>query len=201
MKEIEQHPWTWYAPKGATHLIIGTFPSAKRNWSYDFFSPNVNNLFWKIIAEISSHKLLHFTGSAAVNERKNLLKYLKVAITDMGNIVQRSDGSSLDEKLELIAPMDIFQILEEHPTITKIILTSSSGKVSALSWFKHYLTAKQINLVIRPGKKPLYSVLSYKDRKIEIAVLHSPSTRAANRISFEAMVRMYSNEIAVKPVK
>ncbi len=195
MQAIEQHPWTWYAPEGAKFLFIGTFPSAKRNWSYDFFYPNVNNLFWKILAVVSGHTLVHLKGEDAVNERKELLKNLKIAITDMGHIVQRTDGSSLDEMLELIKPMDIFQILEENPTITKIILTSSSGKVSALSWFKQYLTTKQAFIKIKAGKKPLYAVLNYKDRKIEIAVLHSPSTRAANRISFEAMVEMYKNEI------
>ncbi len=201
MKELEQHPWGWYAPEGATCLMIGTFPSAKRNWSYDFFYPNVNNLFWKIIAQISGHKLLHFAGLAAVNERKNLLKHLKVAITDMGQIVHRNDGSSLDEKLELISPMDIFQILDEHPNIAKIILTSSSGKVSALRWFKQYLTTRQTNIIIRPGKKPLHAKLNYQNRVIEVVVLHSPSTRAANRISFAALAQMYSNELPGKPVK
>jgi G:T/U-mismatch repair DNA glycosylase len=196
MKEIEQHPWTWYAPKEATCLIIGTFPSARRNWSYNFFYPNVNNLFWRVIAEISAHKLTHFKGENAVNERKALLNSLKVAITDMGHIVQRSDGSSLDEKLELITPMDIFKILEENPTINKIILTSSSGKVSALRWFKHYLTTKQATIAITTGKKPLHSILNYQDRTVTIAVLYSPSTRAANRISFDGLVQMYKNEIA-----
>lgn len=196
MKEIEEHPWAWYAPKEATSLVIGTFPSAKRNWSYNFFYPNVNNLFWKIIANISEHKLVHFKDEDAVKERKALLSKLKIAITDMGHVVERSDGSSLDEKLELITPMDIFQILEENPSIKKIILTSSSGSVSALRWFKNYLKIKQTGIVIKAGIKPLYSVLNYKGRNITIAVLYSPSTRAANRISFEALVQMYRNEIA-----
>jgi G:T/U-mismatch repair DNA glycosylase len=191
MKETEQHPWVCYAPQGATTLLIGTFPPTKRNWSYDFFYPNKNNLFWRIIATVSGHTLLHFKGEAAVNERKQLLDDLRIAITDMGLTILRNNGSSLDENLELVIPMDILNILDQYPTISKIVLTSSSGKASALGWFKQYLFTKAISIVIKSGKKPLYTTLNYQGRMIDVVVLFSPSARAANRITFDALVAMY----------
>ncbi len=41
---IEHHRWNNYVPSHAKTLIIGTFPTAKRNWSYEFFYPNKRNL-------------------------------------------------------------------------------------------------------------------------------------------------------------
>jgi G:T/U-mismatch repair DNA glycosylase len=196
LSETEQHPWLWYAPPGATCLIIGTFPPTTRNWSFDFFYPNIRNLFWRIIAQISNgHTLRHYHGPEAVAERKMLLGGLKVAITDMGHVIRRTRNNSLDENLEIVLHMDIFRILDENPGISRIILTSSSGPVSALRWFKQYLIQKGIQLPIRPGPKPLHNTIEYNGRIIRIAVLHSPSLRAANRISFEALCSMYAAEI------
>jgi hypothetical protein len=49
----------------------------------------------------------------------------------------------LDEKLELDVLMDIFSIIDEYPSIEKIVLTSSSGKVNALKWFIKYPIPKK----------------------------------------------------------
>lgn len=196
MSDTEQHPWLWYAPPGATCLLIGTFPPTTRNWSFDFFYPNIRNLFWKIIAQISNgYTLQYYHGPEAVAERKMLLDKLNIAITDMGHVIRRTRNNSLDENLEIVSHMDIFRILDENPGISRIILTSSSGPVSALRWFKQYLAQKDNHLPIKMGPKPLHATIEYKDRTIRIAVLHSPSLRAANRISFEALCSMYAAEI------
>jgi G:T/U-mismatch repair DNA glycosylase len=102
MQEIETHPWKCFAPKNSKILVVGTFPTSKRNWKYDFFYPNTANLFWKVMAEISKTELRHFEGEEAVLERKMILQSLAVAITDMGKIVIRHDDSSNDEKLIIL---------------------------------------------------------------------------------------------------
>jgi G:T/U-mismatch repair DNA glycosylase len=199
MEQEETHPWKLFAPEHSNTLIIGTFPSAKKNWSYDFFYPNKANLFWKVMSKIVSDKyeLKHFEGTEAVAERKEILRLLNVAVTDMGLKISRLDGSSLDEKLVLLQYMDIFEILEQHPTINKLILASSSGPVSALKWFNEYLKSKSILHKFPKGSKPLRTQLAFKDKIIELVILYSPSRRAANRISFEALVEMYKNEIII----
>src|SRR5690242_5500643 len=113
---IEDHPWNYYVPAKAKTLIIGTFPTAKKNWSYEFFYPNKRNLLWKILAAISSRQIMHLENKDAVIERMQLLDFLKVGITDMGKSIKRFNDSSLDEKLLLVEAMDIIQILNEHPT-------------------------------------------------------------------------------------
>lgn len=193
--ENELHPWNWFAPENSRVLIVGTFPPTKRNWSFDFFYPNKANFFWRIIARIAETELHYPTGELAVEERKDLLRKLRVAVTDMGQHILRSDSSSLDENLSVVEYMNIFQILEENPTIRKIIFTSSSGKESAARWFNRFLADREIKHRFPTGKRPIKSSFQYQDRTIELVVLYSTSPRAANRISFDDLVELYKNEI------
>lgn len=191
----ELHPWNWFAPENSQTLIVGTFPPTKRNWSFDFFYPNKANQFWKVIARILNTELTHLAGDLAVEERKNLLRKLHVAITDMGQQILRNANSSLDENLSVLEYMDIFQILDENPAIRKIIFTSSSGRENAARWFNQFLASREITHRFPTGKKPLKSSIEYRERKIELVILYSTSPRAANRISFEDLVELYKNEI------
>jgi G:T/U-mismatch repair DNA glycosylase len=195
MQQEENHPWKWFAPTNSRTLVIGTFPTAKRNWKYDFFYPNTANLFWKVMSEIANIELKHFSGEEAVVERKIILQKLNVVITDMGNKVIRNDESSLDEKLIPVEYMNIFQILDENPGINKILFTSSSGKASASKWFLEYLKNNGIYHKFPKGKKPIKSEINYKRNTIYLVIVYSPSRRASNRISFEKLVEMYKNEI------
>jgi G:T/U-mismatch repair DNA glycosylase len=192
---IEFHPWKWFVPDKSKTLVIGTFPTAKRNWKYNFFYPNTSNLFWRVMAEVADTKLQHFLGEESVIERKKILEKIFVAVTDMGNKVIRNEDSSLDEKLIPLEYMNIFKILEENPGINKILLTSSSGKVNASKWFSQFLISKNVIHKIPKGKKPIKSEISFKGKTISLVVAYSTSPRAANRISFEKLVEMYKNEL------
>lgn len=191
----ETHPWKWYHPYGAETIVIGTFPPTKRNWSYDFFYPNKNNYFWKIIAKIADKDLQYNAGEEAVNERKQLLNQLKVGVSDMGKVIRRTADNSLDGSLEIIEYMDIFQILKENPSIRKIIFTSSSGKSSAIKWFSNYLKTKGISYMIPKGQRPLKNTIIIDNKEIEIVLLYSTSPRAGAAISFDKLVELFRNEI------
>lgn len=191
----ELHPWNWFAPENSRVLIVGTFPPSKRNWSFDFFYPNKNNFFWRVIAQIAETELEYPAGDLAVEERKNLLRKLQVAVTDMGQHILRSANSSLDENLSVVEYMNIFQILDENTGIRKIIFTSSSGKENAVRWFNQFLAGHEIKHRFPTGQRPIKSAIEYKGRMIELVVLYSTSPRAANRISMERLVELYKNEI------
>jgi G:T/U-mismatch repair DNA glycosylase len=191
----ENHPWNWYLPSGAKTIIIGTFPPVVRNWSYNFFYPNKNNYFWKIMAEIANRELDCFSGDEAVKERKEILKQLQTGLSDMGKIIRRTKDSSLDENLEIVEYMDIFQILEENPFVNKIIFTSSSGKSSAIKWFKDYLSGKGIDYKIPKGQRPLKSQVNMSGKIIDVVLLYSTSPRAGASISYKKLVELFKNEI------
>ncbi|MNJ85849.1 hypothetical protein D3C87_33290 [compost metagenome] len=191
----ELHPWNWFAPENSRTLIIGTFPTARKNWSFEFFYPNKANLFWKVIAQILETELFYLNGNPATEERKILLRNLNLALTDMGKHIIRFENSSLDENLKVVEYMNIFQILDENPGIEKLIFTSSSGKVSAVKWFTEFLESQGIKHRFPTGKKPIRSSIDYRGRTIQLVILYSPSPRAANRISFEDLVELYKREI------
>jgi len=191
----ETHPWKWYVPAGAETIVIGTFPPTRRNWSFDFFYPNKNNYFWKIIARIAGRPLLYISGEEAVNEREELLNHLKLGVSDMGQIIRRKTDSSLDQNLEIVAYMDIFKLLTENPSVRKLIFTSSSGKSSAIGWFKEYLALHQIPFKIPKGKRPLRTSVIINDKSFEIVLLYSTSPRAGAAISFDDLTELFAREI------
>lgn len=196
MQTEEDHPFKLYAPPGCRMLLIGTFPPTKKNWSYEFFYPNRQNLFWTIMANVAGVALQYFAGAAAVEERKLILRILKVAITDMGLKISRTRESSLDEDLVALEYMDVLAILDQHPQISKILFTSSSGKASAAQWFINYLQQRNLAHRFPKGLKPLRSQFEYNDRIIELVILYSPSRRAANRISLASLTDMYRRELS-----
>jgi len=131
------------------------------------------------------------TGEEAVAKRKNILKNLSVAVTDMGNKIIRNGNSSLDENIITIEYMNIFTILKENPLINKIIFTSSSGKVNAVKWFSEFLKAENVIHKFPKGKKPLKNEIKFNDKAIQLVTLYFLSRRAVNKISFEKLVEMY----------
>jgi len=187
----ETHPWNWYVPAGAKSIIIGTFPPTLRNWSYNFFYPNKNNYFWRIMAQIAGKPLQYFSGEEAVEERKTILGQLGIGLSDMGKIIRRTDGSSSDENLEIVEYMDIFKILEENPSLRTIIFTSSTGKSSAIGWFKSYLALYGIVFRIPKGKRPLQTGVQIAGKDIEIVLLYSTSARAGATISLESLTELF----------
>jgi len=191
----ETHPWNWYIPDGAETVIIGTFPPTRRNWSFDFFYPNKNNYFWKLIARIAACPLRCSSGEEAVAERKKLLNQLKLGVSDMGQIIRRKNDSSLDQNLGIIAFMDIFKLLQDNPSIRKLIFTSSSGKSSAIGWFRDYLSLHGIPFKIPQGKRPLRTTVAISGKSFEIVLLYSTSQRAGASISFDALTGLFANEI------
>ena len=57
MIQKETHPWKWYVPANSRILIIGTFPPLKEKWSYHFFYPNKQNLFWPVMSRLVNQEL------------------------------------------------------------------------------------------------------------------------------------------------
>ena len=191
----EIHPWNWYIPDGAKTVVIGTFPPTRRNWSFDFFYPNKNNYFWKLIARIAGYPLIYLLGEEAVNERKELLNHLKLGVSDMGQIIRRKTNSSLDQNLEAVVYMDIFKLLQENPSVQKLIFTSSSGKSSAIGWFKDYLARHGVPFKIPQGKRPLRATVMINGESLEIVVLYSTSPRAGASVSFDVLTELFAHEI------
>jgi len=130
----KMHPWEPFIPTNADKLILGTFPTAEINrGAYEFFYPNPNNDFWRVLFQVAEKKLDDYKQAEPIEIRKQVLEDLKLGIGDIGKKISRQKDSSKDDNLFPIEYTNIFLILETYSTIRKIIITSSSGGNSVLS--------------------------------------------------------------------
>jgi len=185
--------WDNFIPTKASKLIIGTFPTAKSNRSFEFFYPNKENPFWVVLAKIAKINLVPHDKKEAVSNRKEILTKLNLGITDMGYKVLRHNNSSLDNNIFPVEFMNIFEILDMNPTIKKLILTSSTGENSVEGWFKCYCNLNGVYYKKQRGSNPKQGIIKHKERLIEIVIVHSTSKSARRKLP--ELLEMYKSVI------
>lgn len=181
---LELLPWPFYIPKNADKLILGTFPTIKEKRYFDFFYPNIQNNFWDILSEITRIKLLEKSHNVnLVNERKVILDRLNLGIGDLGHKIIRTRNSSSDFNIIPIEYSNIFQVLEDHVSINKLILTSSTGPNSAYSWFKDYCKLNNIDFKFeKKDKLPKVNDISFSGRKVNVIAVNSTSRASSTKV-------------------
>jgi G:T/U-mismatch repair DNA glycosylase len=183
MKKEERHP-DWYFPvQGMRALILGTFPpyiKKNKKREYEFYYPNSQNRFWKVMAEIAKTKLSQNKRPEAVEERKKLMTQLKVGVQNMGKTILRDGESSLDKHIEIMEFQDILGIINENDSLQAILLTGYSGKTSTYGEFVKYLTEQGIPHDPLPAKvRAGYEFTAHFKRPITCIVGNSTSGAAA----------------------
>lgn len=190
----ETHPWSEYIPEGADKLILGTFPTREENRAFKFFYPNRKNRFWGILSKLANLELsdgAKFNSELAVIERKKILDVLRLGISDIGLRVLRQNNSSSDDNLFPLEFKNIFQILDEYPSIETIIITSKSGANSVFSWFRTYCKINDITLPsLSDFEKNLNSMqIEIHNRNINIVI--ACSTSRATSMSEDYLLSLY----------
>lgn len=173
---IETHPFGNFVPSNAQVLVLGSFPTHSKNWRFNSFYPGRANFFWRMLSEIYRHKFIHISGTEAAKERLALCEKKGIAISDTIYSCRRIVAtSSKDSDLEMIEKMDILKILKKHPSIHTVILTGSSGRVSAHKVFFEHLAENKIIYSVKEGKPPVNGHFILKGRTIETHSLYSTS--------------------------
>ncbi|MFN8288283.1 MAG: hypothetical protein U0V74_16120 [Chitinophagales bacterium] len=173
---IETHPFDDFVPPNATCLILGTFPTHSKNWRFNAYYPGRSNFFWRMLSEIYKRPFLHKSGEEAAKERLALIYEKGIALSDTVYQCRRKVAeSSKDSDLEILAKMDILKILTNHPSINTVILTGSSGPVSAHHLFYELLHERKIPSKVEGTKIPIHGSFKLKDRVIEVHSLYSTS--------------------------
>ena len=173
---IETHPFGKFVPPNARCLILGSFPTHNKNWRFNSFYPGRANFFWRMLGEIYNRKFTHIKGEEAATERLALCTEKGIAISDTIYKARRIVAtSSKDSDLEVIAKMDILKILKTHPSIYSVILTGSSGKVSAHKLFFEHLDEHKVLYSVDDGKPPIQGHFILDGRAIETHSLYSTS--------------------------
>ena len=190
---IESHPWNWHIPYGASKLLIGTFPTEARNRKHDFFYSSSTNRFWEVAATVAEVSYTLLNSANAVEERKRILKRLKLGLTDMGKVIYRQQGSSKDHGLFPKEFMNIFHILETHTSINTIFLSGSGQSNSSLNWFSIFCDLNQIALNIKELEKYKSTQMNIAGRKVQVKLLYSPSR--LSRVKTEKLIAEYRSAI------
>jgi G:T/U-mismatch repair DNA glycosylase len=194
MKKEECHPDWYYPVPGMRALILGTFPPRKKMWKYEFYYPNNQNRFWKVMAKIANAKLLKTEGTQAVEERKKLMTQLKVGVQNMGKTIVRDGESSLDKHIEITEFQDILGIINENDSLQAILLTGYSGKTSAYGEFVKYLTKNQVRHS-QPEKVKAGSTFTAQFERPITCIIGNSTSRAAGSVSCERLLEQFRSAI------
>ena len=178
-------------------LILGSYPPHKNKWDYEFYYPNNQNRFWKVLAKLAGFEITENKGEAAVRQRKKLMSLLKIGGQNLGLLIYRNGESSLDKDITMIEYQDIFGIISEHKELKTILLSGYSGKSSTYHSFIDYLKLKKIQydkpLSVKAGEK----FYIYYQRPILCMIGNSTSSRAGGTVSFDKLVDQFQDAIEV----
>jgi G:T/U-mismatch repair DNA glycosylase len=195
MKTEERHPDWYYPVPGMRALILGTFPPHKTKRHYEFYYPNSQNRFWKVMAEIAKTKLSQNKGPQAVKERKRLMRRLKVGVQNIGKTILRDDKSSADKDIEITEFQDILGIINANDSLQAILLTGYSDKTSTYGEFVKYLAEKKIRHDPLPEKvRAGYKFTAEFKRPITCIVGNSTSM-AARKVRVERLLEQFTSAI------
>jgi G:T/U-mismatch repair DNA glycosylase len=174
---IEIHPeWDFDIP-GMKTLILGNFPPHKKRWDYEFFYPNKQNNFWKVLAAINGKPLKEMRGVPAVIERKGIMKKLKTGVMNIAGKVKRKGHSARDTDIEIIEYNDVLNVIKRHPELETIIIAGYSAKNSTARKFLEYLNEHGIeyNPPVEIKAGATFEIF-IKKRLIKCVIVNSTST-------------------------
>jgi G:T/U-mismatch repair DNA glycosylase len=176
MLNIETHPFGNFIPPKAKCIVLGTFPTLGKNWRFNSFYPGRSNFFWRMLSDIYRHPFKHIAGEEAAKERLALCAKKGIAISDTIYSIQRKVAtSSKDSDLIVVQKMDILNMLRKNPSIHSVILTGSSGPVSAHKVFFEHLTEAKIPFTLKESKPPILGSFVLNKREIKTYTLYSTS--------------------------
>lgn len=130
-QNIETHPLPPFVMTGAKVLLLGSFPPPKIRWKMDFYYPNFNNDFWRIMGVVffdNKNKFINTQDKTFYQaDIEHFLINKGIAISDSAYQVKRLQDNASDKFLQIITPMDIKAILKHLPYCTTLIATGEKS--------------------------------------------------------------------------
>ena len=190
--EKEHHPAWYYPIQGMETLILGTFPPYRKNWDFEFYYPNNQNHFWKVLAKLDGTQLKEIQLQSAVEERKKLMKRLRVGVQNLGKVILRRGTSSADKDIEILEFQDVLGIVNKCPTLKVIHLTGFSDKSSTYRSFIRYLRqcGREHALAEKVEAGFQFSLPGKESVLCTVGNSTSPAARRAG-ITFEMLVEQF----------
>ncbi len=189
--DIERHPWEPFAPENARILFLGSFPPPRKRWTMEFYYPNRQNDFWKIMGDIFFGDTAYFI----LKEEKafnlplitSVMTEKGIALYDTALEVKRLKGNASDNFLQIVTPSDIAALLKKTPHCNTIAVTGEKAAETLLAPYGATVPAI--------GEK---REITIADRKAE--VWRMPSTSRAYPLPLEKKAAYYSRILEVAKV-
>lgn len=129
--DAEQHPLEPFLPEGATILMLGSFPPARKRWCMDFFYPNFANDMWRIMGLVAFADRDHFVDlERKVFRRERIEEFLVeagIALYDTATAVVRTKNTASDKDLEVVCKTDLDALLRRIPQCRTVVTTGQKA--------------------------------------------------------------------------
>jgi hypoxanthine-DNA glycosylase len=164
----EFHPYKEFLPKGATAMIIGSFPIGKfsdperkneiKSHELEFFFGGEKNLLWKLLGQVFNHP---------VSTRKEVITLLTLhglAIGDVIKSCRRKGGGASDSDLyDVDWNSELVDVIRKK-NITRVYFTSKKVEQWFNKLFKETEDLEKITL-ISPSAQSVRSITRREDFK------------------------------------
>jgi hypothetical protein len=107
----------------------------------------------------------------------------------MGRKVYRQQGCSNDHSLFPIEFTDIIKILNDHPSLTSLLLTGNLLGNSSLNWFNIYCSLNNIKINLTQLINERMSEVQMSGKKIKLQIGYS--TSRLSRIKTQKLIDNY----------
>ncbi len=187
----EFHPFEPFLPTGAGILMLGSFPPQPRRWSIDFYYPNFNNDFWRILGLIFFADKEHFIlpGEKKFDKRRivDFCTGRGIAMYDTACKVVRLKDNASDKFLQVVEATDIDALLESIPQCRAIVAT---GQKAAELLAEHF----------HCNQPPLGRPVPIQSAERKLNFYRMPSTSRAYPLSLDKKAEAYRRMFAAEHI-
>lgn len=131
MQVIETHPFEPFLPRNAKILMLGSFPPPEKRWAMKFYYPNKTNDMWRIMGLVFFNDKNKFITREGYDSEaiKSFAANKGIAMYDAAVKVIRQKGNASDKFLEIIEPINLFEILDRLPECRTIATAGEKAAV------------------------------------------------------------------------
>lgn len=187
----EFHPFEPFLPTGAGILMLGSFPPQPRRWSIDFYYPNFNNDFWRILGLIFFADKEHFIlpGEKKFDKRRivDFCTGRGIAMYDTACKVVRLKDNASDKFLQVVEATDIDALLE---SISQCRAIAATGQKAAELLAEHF----------HCNQPPLGRSVPIQSAERKLSFYRMPSTSRAYPLSLDKKAEAYRRMFAAEHI-
>ncbi len=191
---IERHPWPPFLPAGTEILILGSFPPPRARWCMEFFYPNLQNDFWRILGAVFFGEKEHFLHDGVplsggkvrkIFDRKKIEAFLtrqKIGLYDAALEVVRTKKNASDALLEVVTPVDLIGLLNKIPACHTLAVTGEKAADTVAAFFAE---------TCRVQKPQVGAVMEFTLNGLAVKFARFPSSSRAYPLAFSEKVKIY----------